>query len=81
MTIDIHSILCKNPITRNVLKPKFRYKYAGPYNNLDRQVDYNKKQGKYTKYMKNQKIKQMKWQCIMIFVIASEKIKMIVIQK
>ena len=42
MTIDIHSILGKNPITRNVLKPKFGYKYCGPYNNLNSQVDYNK---------------------------------------
>ena len=33
MTIDIHSILGKNPTTRNVLKPKFGYKYAGPYDN------------------------------------------------
>ena len=45
MTIDIHSILGKNPITRNVLKPKFGYKYAGPSNNLDKQVDYNKTTG------------------------------------
>ena len=46
MPIDIHSILSKNPITRNFLKPKFGYKYAGPYNNLDSQIDYNKKTGK-----------------------------------
>ena len=45
MTIDIHSILGKNPITRNVLKPKFGYKYCGPYNNLDKQIDYDKKTG------------------------------------
>ena len=45
MTIDIHSILGKNPITRNVLKPKFGYKYCGPYNNLDKQIDYNKTTG------------------------------------
>ena len=45
MTIDIHSILGKNPITRNVLKPKFKYKYCGPYNNLDKQVEYNKTTG------------------------------------
>ena len=42
MTIDIHSLLGKNPITRNILKPKFGYRYCGPYNNLDKQVDYNK---------------------------------------
>ena len=45
MTINIHSILGKNPITRNVLKPKFGYKYCGPYNNLDKQIDYNKSTG------------------------------------
>ena len=45
MTIDIHSILGKNPITRNVLKPKFGYKYCGPFNNLDKQVNYNKSTG------------------------------------
>ena len=45
MTIDIHSILGKNPITRNVLKPKFGYKYCGPYNNLNKQIDYNKTTG------------------------------------
>ena len=44
MTIDIHSIL-GNPITRNVFKPKFGYKYCGPYNNLDKQIDYNKTTG------------------------------------
>ena len=45
MPIDIHSILGKNPITRNVLKPKFGYRYCGPYNNLDKQVNYNKTTG------------------------------------
>ena len=37
MTIDIRSILGKNPITRNVLKPKFKYNFLGPYNDLDKQ--------------------------------------------
>ena len=45
MTIDIHSILGKNPITRSILKPKFRYKYAGPFNDLDNQISYNKTTG------------------------------------
>ena len=45
MTIDIHSILGKNLITRNVLKPKFGYKYCGPYDNLDKQISYNKTTG------------------------------------
>ena len=42
MPIDTHFILGKNPITRNILKPKFGYRYCGPYNNLDKQVDYDK---------------------------------------
>ena len=46
MIIDIHSLLGKNPITRNILKPKFGYRYCGPYNNLYKQVDYNKNTGK-----------------------------------
>ena len=45
MTIDIHSILGKNPLTRNVLKPKLGYKYCGPYNDLNKQIDYNKTTG------------------------------------
>ena len=45
MPIDIHSILGKNPITRNVLKPKFGYKYCGPCGGLDQQVDYDKNTG------------------------------------
>ena len=61
MTIDIHSILGKNIITKNILKPKFGYKYCGPYNNLDKQVDYNKTTGQIIKFMKNLKIKQMKY--------------------
>ena len=45
MTIDIHSLLGKNPITRNVLKPKFGYKFMGPFNDLDSQIDYDKRLG------------------------------------
>ena len=41
----MHSLLGKNPITRNILKPKFGYRYCGPYNNFDKQVDYNKNTG------------------------------------
>ena len=29
MTIDIHSLLGKNPITKKMLQPKFGYKYTG----------------------------------------------------
>ena len=56
MTIDIHSILSKNRITRNVLKPKFGYKYCGPYNKLNSQVDYNKTIGQIYKIHDNPKI-------------------------
>ena len=29
MTIDIHALLEKNPITKKVLQPKFGYKFPG----------------------------------------------------
>ena len=32
MTTDIHSLLEKNLVTKTMLKPKFGYKYLGPYN-------------------------------------------------
>ena len=34
MVVDIHSLLEKNHITKAMLKPKFGYKYLGPYNGL-----------------------------------------------
>ena len=40
MTIDIHELLEKNPITRNMVKPKFGYKYLGAYNPLENQLLY-----------------------------------------
>ena len=30
MTIDIHALLEKNPVTKAMLKPKLGYKYLGP---------------------------------------------------
>ena len=57
MTIDIHSLLGKNPITRNILKPKFGYRYCGPYNNLNKQVDYNKNTGQIYKVYEKPKNK------------------------
>ena len=45
MTIDIHALLEKNPITRNMVKPKFGYKYLGAYNPLDKQLLYDKNTG------------------------------------
>ena len=51
MTIDIHSLLEKNAITKNMLKPKFGYKYLGPYNGpLEKQMLYNKRTGDIYKY-------------------------------
>ena len=39
MTIDIHALLEKNPITKKLLQPKFGYKYLGPYNDLENQIN------------------------------------------
>ena len=51
MTIDIHSLLGKNPITKKILQPKFGYKYLGPYNGpLEKQMLYNKRTGDIYKY-------------------------------
>ena len=53
MTIDIHELLEKNPIIRNMVKPKFGYKYLGAYNPLDEQLLYDKQTGDiYTYYDK-----------------------------
>ena len=46
MTIDLHVLLEKNPVTKAMLKPKFGYRYLGPYNNdLENQLLYNKNTG------------------------------------
>ena len=50
MTIDIHALLEKNPITKKLLQPKFGYKYLGPYNDLENQLSYNKNTGQIYKY-------------------------------
>ena len=42
MTIDIHALLEKNPVTKAMLKLKFGYKYLGPYNPLENQLLYDK---------------------------------------
>ena len=53
MTIDIHALLEKNPVTNAMLKPKFGYKYLGPYKDLENQLLYNKQTGDiYTYYDK-----------------------------
>ena len=51
MVVDIHSLLEKNPVTKAMLKPKFGYKYLGPYNEpLEKQMLYDKKTGYIYKY-------------------------------
>ena len=51
MTIDIHSLLEKNPITKKMLKPKFGYRFLGPYNGpLEKQMLYDKQSGQIYKY-------------------------------
>ena len=57
MTIDIHVLLEKNPVTKAMLKPKFGYKYLGPYNDLENQLLYDKQTGDiYTYYDKPKNI-------------------------
>ena len=51
MTIDMHSLLEKNPVTKAMLRPKFGYKYLGPYNGpLEKQMLYDKQTGNIYKY-------------------------------
>ena len=50
MTIDIHALLEKNPITNKLLQPKFGYKYLSPYNDLENQLSYNNNTGQIYKY-------------------------------
>ena len=51
MTIDIHSLLEKNLITKKMLQPKFGYKFLGPYNGpLEKQMLYDKQSGEIYKY-------------------------------
>ena len=57
MTIDIHSLLGKNPVTRAMLRPKFGYKFCGPYNDLEKQIIYNKDTGKIRKVIDKPKNK------------------------
>ena len=77
MIIDIHSILSNNPITRNVLKPKFGYNFLGPYNPLDNQIDYDKRLGTIHKI----RVKPMELTCFMMFAMLLVRIKMYVIEK
>ena len=56
MTIDIHSLLEKNPITKSMLKPKFGYKFLGPYNGpLEEQMLYDEHSGEICKYYEKPK--------------------------
>ena len=51
MVAGIHSLLEKNSVTKAMLKPKFGYKYLGPYNGpLEKQMLYDKQTGDIHKY-------------------------------
>ena len=51
MAVDIHALLEKNPVTKAMLKPKFGYKFLGPYNGpLEKQILYDKQTGDILKY-------------------------------
>ena len=54
MTVDLHALLEKNPVTKAILKPKFGYRYLGTYNDLENQLLYDKNTGDiiYTYYDK-----------------------------
>ena len=68
MVVDIHALLEKNPVTKAMLKPKFGYKYLGPYNGpLEKQILYDKKQMIFTNIMTNQKMFLIKLLQDMIF--------------
>ena len=41
----MHALFEKNPITKKMLRPKFGYKYLGPYNDLNNQLLYDKHTG------------------------------------
>ena len=57
MTIDIHALLEKNSVTKAMLKPKFGYKYLGPYNPLNKQLLYDRNTGDiYTYYDKSKNV-------------------------
>ena len=55
MVVDIHSLLEKNPVTKAMLKPKFGYMFLGPYNDLERQILYDKQSGEILKYYQKPK--------------------------
>ena len=48
--IDIHSLIGKIPHPKNGWTPS-KYKYMGPYNPLDKQLEYDKETGQITKFM------------------------------
>ena len=51
MVVDIHALLEKNPVTKAMLKPKFGYRFLGPYNGpLEEQMLYDKQSGEIYKY-------------------------------
>ena len=56
MVVDIHALLEKNPVTKAMLKPKFKYRYLGPFNGpLEDQMLYDKQIGEILKYYQKPK--------------------------
>ena len=56
MVVDTHALLEKNPVTKAMLKPKFKYRYLGPFNGpLEDQMLYDKQIGEILKYYQKPK--------------------------
>ena len=47
--VDIHKMICKIPRPKAGFTPS-KYKYMGPYNPLDKQLEYDKETGQITKW-------------------------------
>ena len=51
MVVDVHALLEKNPVTKAMFRPKFGYKFLGPFNGpLEDQMLYDKQSGEILKY-------------------------------
>lgn len=77
--IDIHKLIGKIPHPKDGWTPG-DYKYLGPYNPLESQLEHDDK-GNITKFHVKPKINLIILQLNMMFIIQLDKIKMIVIEK
>ena len=80
MVVDIHALSEKNLITKAMLKPKFGYRYLGPFNPLDSQLLYDDQTGDILKYYDKPKNILDKIASKHVTCYAVEKIKTIVIE-